>query len=45
MSNTGNRGFKENMINKKRVKLQEIRKEEEKMEHKLEGNKFNHKKH
>lgn len=45
MSNTGDRRFKEDMINRKRVKLNEIRKEEEKIEHKLEGNKFNHKKH
>lgn len=45
MSNTGDRRYKEEMVIKKRVKLAEIRKEEEKAEHKLEGNKYNHKKH
>ncbi|WP_279325822.1 hypothetical protein [Clostridium thermobutyricum] len=44
MSNTGNRRFKEEMINKKRIKLSEIIREEENLERKIEGKKFNNKK-
>ncbi|MGL4850654.1 MAG: hypothetical protein ACRC28_17315 [Clostridium sp.] len=45
MSNTGNRRFKEDMVHAKREKINEMRKEEQRQEHKEEGNKFNHKKH
>lgn len=43
MSNTGNRRFKENMFNKRKIKLKEMIREEEQKEHKLEGKKFNNK--
>ncbi|MGL4875419.1 MAG: hypothetical protein ACRC30_12290 [Clostridium sp.] len=45
MSNSGNRRFKEDMVHTKKIQINEMRKEEQKEEHKQEGNKFNHKKH
>ena len=45
MSNTGDRRFKEHAIHTEKSKLNELRKEEQKQEHKFEGSKFDHKKH
>lgn len=45
MSNTGDRRFKEREIHNEKSKLNELRKEEQKAEHKFEGSKFDHKNH